>query len=207
MRVAPYFWGISVDGKVTAENTEVEMEADFSDLIDNLEMAGLLAVEASKGPWSVLGDFIYLGLDLDGEGPLGGDADAEVDTTILELIGLYRVAPASPFEVGLGLRYLSMDNELEVGPLSADGEGEAFDGVVAGRARWPFSERWEVALYGDVGAGDSDLTWQASGMLGYQFGDWGLGAGYRALDYDFEDGSDELDVTFSGFLLGLEYRF
>jgi hypothetical protein len=65
----------------------------------------------------------------------------------------------------------------------------------AGRATWPFAQRWTAQVYGDVGAGDSDLTWQISAMLGLHFEGWGLGFGYRVLDYDFEDGSDELDLT------------
>lgn len=204
-RVAPYLWAAGIDGTVTTGATEVDFEVDFGDIWDNLESAGLLVVEARRDQFSVVADVVYLGLDLDGETPGGADADADVDTTILQLVGLYRVAPTSPYEVGLGMRYFSMDTELEVGVISADSDHSSFDGFAAGRASWPFAGRWNMTLYGDVGAGDSDLTWQGSALLGYRVSNWGLGVGYRAIDYDFEEGNDELDLTLEGLLFGVEF--
>jgi hypothetical protein len=188
-RVAPYLWAAAIDGELTTENADVELEVDFGDIWDNLDSAGLVFVEARKDRLSLLGDIVYLGLELDGNTPGGADVDADVDTTIVELAGLFRVSPTSPFEVGLGLRYASMDTEFEVGMASADSDRDSIDGFVAGRAVWPFAERWSASLYGDVGAGDADLTWQLSALLGVHFDGWGLSAGYRALDYDFDEGS------------------
>jgi len=207
LRIAPYLWTAGIDGALTADNIEVDFDVDFDDIWDNLESAGLVFIEARRGRFSVLGDVVYLGLDLDGETPGGADADADVTTTILELAGLYRVTPTSPYEVGLGMRYCSVDTELDVGPISADGDPSAFDGVAVGRAKWPFAQRWNLSLYADVGGGESDLTWQAAAMLGLEFTNWGLGVGYRMLDYDFEEGSDELDLTFEGLMFGAEFRF
>ena len=144
---------------------------------------------------------------MDGETPGGVDADLELDTTILELAGLYRFSPASPYEAGLGMRYADMEADLEIGAASSDDGHDAFDGFAAGRATWPFAERWSVQLYGDAGAGDSDFTWQASAMLGLQFTSWSLGVGYRILDYDLEEGSRELDLAFEGLMYGVEFRF
>lgn len=100
-----------------------------------------------------------------------------------------------------------MDSELEAGPIESRGISDAVDGFAAPRATWPFARRWSLQLYGDVGAGDSDLTWQASAMLGFHFTSWGLGFGYRILDYELEDGADELDLTFEGLVYGVEFRF
>ena len=205
--VAPYLWAAGIDGELETGNASVEIEVDFDDIWDNLESAGLIWVEARKGQLSLAGDVVYLGLDLDGETPGGADADAEVDATILDLAGLYRLSPTSPLELGLGLRYLSMDTELDIGSISTDSDSDAFDGVVVGRATLPFAERWDLSVYGDVGAGDSDLTWQLMALLGVHWDGWGLAGGYRMLDYDFEDGSDELDFMFEGLLFGVEFRF
>lgn len=91
--------------------------------------------------------------------------------------------------------------------VSGDSSRDTFDGFAAGRATWPFAQRWSVTVYGDVGAGDSDLTWQASALLGLHSHNWGLGFGYRVLSYDFEQGSDELDLAFEGLMFGLDFRF
>jgi hypothetical protein len=87
-------------------------------------------------------------------------------------------------------------------------EGTArIDGIVGGRLMLPFAEHWRWGLYGDVGAGESDLTWQALANVGYDFDTWGLNLGYRVLDYDIEDGDKALDVTLEGWLFGAEFRF
>jgi hypothetical protein len=206
-RIAPYLWTTKIDGSLTTTNADVDFDVDFSDIWDNLESAGLILVETSRGQVTLLGDIIYLGLEVDGETQGGADADIELDTTILDFAGLYRLSATSPFELGGGVRYADIESEVEVGPASSDGSHDAFDGFAAGRATWPFAERWSARLYGDIGAGDSDLVWQVSAMLGLQFERWGLGFGYRVLDYDFEDGSDELDLTFEGLVYGVEFRF
>lgn len=206
-RVAPYLWTAGIDGTVETSNVEADFDVDFSDIWDNLESAGLVAVETRRDRLTILGDLVYLGLEVDGETPLGADAELQMDTTILELAGLYRVTPDSPFEVGAGVRYSSIESELDAGLVDSDGSRDILDGFAAGRATWSFAPRWSLRVYGDVGAGDSDLTWQASAMLGYHFTNWGLGFGYRILDYDFEDGSNDLDLAFEGLMYGVELRF
>lgn len=206
-RVAPYLWTPGIDGTLKTSNAEADFDVDFSDIWDNLESAALVLVETRRDRLTILGDLVYLGLEVDGETRMGADADLEMNTTIVELAGLYRLTPDSPFEVGAGLRYAYIDSELEAGLVDSDGSRDAFDGFAAGRATWSFARRWSVLVYGDVGAGDSDLTWQASAMLGFHFTNWGLGFGYRILDYDLEDGSDELDLAFEGLMYGVEFRF
>ena len=59
------------------------------------------------------------------------------------------------------------------------------DAIVGLRGRRNIGgEQWFVTYYADVGAGDSDLTWQANVGAGYAFG-WGdVVLAYRYLDYD-----------------------
>jgi len=206
-RVAPYLWTAGIDGTLTTGIGEADFDVDFSEIWDNLESAGLILVETRRDQICILGDLVYFGLEVEGETPGGADTNLELDTTILELAGLYRLSPTSPYEVGLGIRYADIESDLEVGAASSDSSLDAFDGLAAGRATWPFAERWSVQVYGDAGMGDSDLTWQASAMLGLQFESWGLGVGYRILDYKLEEGSDELDLAFEGLVYGVEFRF
>lgn len=206
-RLAPYLWSAGIDGEVTNGLGTAELEVDFEDIWDNLDSAALLYFEAQRGRLSLVSDLVYISIEVDGETPVGNDADLETDTLLLDFAGLYRVSEDSNFEVGLGARYAEFDNELTIGLGSASRERDALDGFGAVRGTWPIAERWYVQAYGDVGAGDSDLTWQASAMVGYEISTWGLGLGYRILDYDFEEGSDEVDLTFSGLFLGVEFHF
>jgi hypothetical protein len=83
------------------------------------------------------------------------------------------------------------------------------DAVVGVRGRAWFGDggRWFVSYYGDVGAGDSTLTWQAFGGLGYTW-NWGEGlVGYRYLSYDQSAGKLVQDMSFKGPLVGASWRF
>lgn len=90
-----------------------------------------------------------------------------------------------------------------------DGDVTLVDGVVGARGRAWFGEgdRWFVSYYGDVGAGDSELTWQAFAALGYTM-DWGEALfGYRYLSYRQSDEKFLQDMTFKGPLVGVSFRF
>lgn len=206
-RLAPYLWTTSIDGTLSTPISEVVVEAEFDDIWDNLDSAGLILVEAQRGQLSLLGDFIYMGLEADGTGPLGAPASAELDTTIVELAGLYQLSPTSPLALGGGLRYAEFETGIEAGMLSSSGGRDAFDGFVAGRVAWPLAQSLSLQVYGDIGTGDSDLTWQASATIGWMFDGWGLGVGYRVLDYEVDGGPTEVDLTFQGLVYGIEFRF
>jgi hypothetical protein len=67
--------------------------------------------------------------------------------------------------------------------------------------------KWSVPYYFDVGAGDSDLTWQAELGLAYSFG-WGdAGVMWRYLDYDLESDGPIVDLNFSGPAVGVAFRW
>ena len=56
---AIYVWGTDLGGE-TLRGSEIEVS--LSDLLDNLEFAGMGTIEARKNNWSVLADVIYLGV-------------------------------------------------------------------------------------------------------------------------------------------------
>jgi hypothetical protein len=206
-RVAPYLFAANIDGMLTVGNVEVDTDVSFSDLLNSLDFGAMLLFEGHHGRYGFLLDSAYMDLSEDGKGSEGVEREAELRMGIVSLAGLWRVAPTSPCELALGLRYLDLEQELTVGTASADGDSQILDGIVGARAAWPFAERWRFGLYADVGAGGSDLTWQTVANLGYDFTDWGLNLGYRILSYDVEDASKEADIAFEGWQLGFEYRF
>ena len=69
------------------------------------------------------------------------------------------------------------------------------------------NQSWYFPYYADIGAGDSEITWQLYAGVGYAF-KWGdIKLGYRHLHYD--QGKDKLiqDMKFKGPLLGVSFRF
>jgi hypothetical protein len=206
-RVVPYLFASNLDGTLDIGGNEFTTEVEFSDLASHLDFGAAAFFEGRHGPWAFALDGTYIDLGEDAEGPAGVQGEVDFLLTMLGLTGFYRVGPGSPFEVALGLRYLGTEQEVQVGPESSESESDLLDGYVGARAVWPFAERWRFSLYGDVGAGDSDLTWQGLMNLGYDFGNWGLNFGYRVLAYEFDEGSTELDIAMEGWMLGFEYRF
>ncbi len=121
-----------------------------------------------------------------------------------------------------GARYLGLDLTSDwnltvdiTGPnddilLPAEGsltqEVKVWDGIVGVRGRLAIGDgRWAAPFYVDIGAGDSDLTWQALLGVSYSYG-WGdLLLMYRHLDYD---GSGILEsLILSGPTFGARFRF
>ncbi|MCP4401258.1 MAG: hypothetical protein GY801_28665, partial [bacterium] len=88
--------------------------------------------------------------------------------------------------------------ELPLDEKSADW----IDGLAGVQWRWKFAEKWMLATRGDIGAGGSDLAWNASAMV-----DWHawknvtLLGGYRALGIDYQD-KLTYDATIQGPVLG-----
>jgi hypothetical protein len=150
--------------------------------------------------------------------------DTKVETTLLQL-ALGHSLPSSPLgdaEAFAGLRYVDITGRLRWDfsqditgtdfTFARSGEIEAdatyLDGIVGLRGRRNVGgEQWFVTYYADVGAGDSDLTWQANVGAGYAF-DWGdCVLAYRYLDYD--EGSDAFlqAMRVKGPLFGVVFHF
>jgi hypothetical protein len=55
------------------------------------------------------------------------------------------------------------------------------------RSTVKLNEKWYIPIYADVGAGDSDGTWQVLAGIGYRSGNWNTALAYRYLDYQFDD--------------------
>jgi hypothetical protein len=68
--------------------------------------------------------------------------------------------------------------------------------------RWTFSGRF------DVGAGGSDLVWNALAAIDYRLGKWAaVVAGYRYLDYDYKNNNNgvEVDMAMSGPVVAVRF--
>jgi hypothetical protein len=91
--------------------------------------------------------------------------------------------------------------------LPASTSGDIWDGIVGLKGSVNLSKRWFVPYYADIGTGDSDLTWQAMAGISYRAAHWAdIALTYRHLEWDL--GSQLVDdLSFSGPMLGVIFRF
>jgi hypothetical protein len=104
----------------------------------------------------------------------------------------------------------------DIGPLppasragSADLNQSVWDGIVGVKGRYTLGDdrKWFVPLYLDVGTGQSKLTWQISGGLGYSYS-WGsVFTTWRYLDYKFPSGKGLDNISMSGPMLAVALQW
>lgn len=105
----------------------------------------------------------------------------------------YKVVQSDKWDLDLlaGARYLYLKTELLINALGVPSQisdsGGAWDGIVGAKGKMHLNENWFLPFYFDVGAGETELTWQALGGLGYKFSTFDLVVGYRYLEWEFAD--------------------
>ena len=194
-------------------------------------------LKARKGSWGMFTDVLYLDVGSTekasrdftvGPGDLPAGIDAKLNYDLKSLVwtiaGTYVLSASSQHESDLlfGARMVDMkqtlgytiNGNIDEIPLPersgssvvSDTTWDAIIGVT-GYAFIGDDSHWFVPYYLDVGAGDSDLTWQAMTGIGYKFG-WGaLDFTYRYLDYKPSSDSPVSDLSFSGPLLGATFQW
>ena len=204
-QIAPlYLWAVSIDGSMDIRDRfEQDFTVDFADAFENLEAAFTVHFEAHKGRWGLLADVNYMNLAGSQEiNTPGGFADIDIENLILEGAGGYSFAES--WWVIAGVRYLKMDSDLgfrlDIAPEFDMSESvtDLFAGLMW---RPKLGERWTFGARFDIGAGSSDLVWNAEAIIDFQIGKWAaILVGYRHLEYDYEnnDSGIGLDMSLSG---------
>ena len=231
-----YFPDIGGSTLFPAGNTG-SINVNANTLISNLKFTFMGWLEARKGRWGGFVDFMYLNVggsdsrtrDLSVAGrplPIGATASLDLDVkgSIVTLAGAYAAVadPGVSLDVVAGARAISVNETLSwdfsidlpsgTGPSrsgSAEVKSTNWDGIVGvkGRLNFGSNREWFVPYYLDVGTGDSDLTWQAIGGIGYAF-KWGqVLAVWRYLDYKLKSGSVVESLNFSGPAIGVAFQW
>jgi hypothetical protein len=104
----------------------------------------------------------------------------------------------------------------DLGPIPESGRSGSkeisehiWDGIIGVKGRYAFGDNreWFVPIYLDVGTGQSDLTWQIAGGVGYTFR-WGsVFAMWRYLDYDFKSDNALEKINFNGPMIGAAFSW
>lgn len=92
--------------------------------------------------------------------------------------------------------------------FKTDASGNVRDAILGIRGVLHLSDQWYLRYYADIGTGQSDLTWQLGGGIGYRINDrWNAAALYRHLRWDFELDTALDHLEFSGPMIGAGFRF
>jgi hypothetical protein len=210
---------------------------DAQTILENLKMAFMGSFEASKGSWGLFTDVLYMDIGDSRSGfrdisigglPIPADASANASYDLKgwgwTIAGTWHAVadPAATFDVIAGARWLDITQTLRwditgnVASIPVPGragtskaELSNWDAIIGVKGRLALSadRKWYVPYYLDVGAGDSDLTWQAVGGLGYSF-QWGdIVASWRYLDYEMKSGNAIETLSFNGPSISAVFRW
>jgi hypothetical protein len=217
--VAPYFWMAGLSGQTSQFGLPtVDMDADFGDILGNLDFAFMAAGEARNGRFSVIGDIIYTKLGADGDTPGGILADS-VDVTSETFSGLlglgYAVleSPQGHLDIVGGVKVWSVDTTISfsggvLGGIKRSDSATWVDGMVGLRGKYSLTPEVYLTGWGLVGGGGADIDWDVALGIGYDFNDRiSAIAGYRALGVDYSNDGFIFDAVQQGPILGLAIKF
>ena len=83
-----------MDGDVALGGLESDVNTSAKTLLDNLEFAAASRFEVRKGPWAGLFDVNFMALGDQGDLPLGGRLDVDIDMLTFESALAYRLGSA-----------------------------------------------------------------------------------------------------------------
>jgi hypothetical protein len=220
----------AIEGEAKVGIVTSDVDVSFNDILDNLDMGFMGFVEHRRGKWSFIGDVVYMKLSDDrttARNPiLTIKLDAEVTQGVAEGIVGYRVLAQdygdAQFGIDLlgGARYNKLDLELGVEATllglttsaSLNPSEDWVDGVIGARVQYGHNNGWGVSAWADIGEGSDSSSYQLACFVSYRFKNnirvFGV---YRQYSFEYSGVSGanrfELDLDYSGPMLGASYRF
>lgn len=227
-----YGWFAGIDGSVKypgGPGSGADFSYDADDILENLEMIFMGSWESKYNRWSIIADIVYMDVGDSatqtfnvgsGSGATAaGSVDLDLSSWILSGAVGYEVVQSEQGSLSLlgGVRYTTVDVDSSMSftgpspvtrsPASISESEGVLDGIVGIRGRVQLTENWYLPYHADIGAGGSDFTWQLFAGVGYRFS-WGdIRFGYRHLSYEFDDDKVMQDMTMSGPVIGIGFRF
>ncbi len=215
--LTPYLWGSDITTDVRFPGgEEIGGSASFDDILDKLELGGMLHFEGQRGAWGMFFDATYLSLKDDvTEGPITVDSDLE--TGLYEFAATYTPGgPSGAFTAFAGGRIVDMNLEMTFSapvlpePIRRRNDKSFIDFMVGGRYTHHFNDRWLMNVRADIGTGDTESSWNALAGFGWKFGselDNAVLLGWRHMEAEVEEDERQTDVAFDGPIVGVLFSF
>ena len=215
-----FFGGYLTTTAIDAETTSytpigdqvIEIDASFSDLLDNLDygLSGIFI--ARKDSLSINLDLVFIGLTID-------QPPATIEVTLREhefYAGYAMFKQIPELEVIGGVRYIDQDIKVTT-PQPQLVIGDSWvDPFIGLRYLGPINDSWNWLLRGDIGGFGvgSDFAWRIDAGATYRFAkQWEAAIWYKILDMDYETGTAgtpsiyKWDGSESGVTFGIGYYF
>ena len=213
------------------------VDLDLADEFGKLKSAFMGNFEASNGRWGWFTDYVYANIGSTvsntrnfsiGNIGIPASTTANVSLSIKgsawTVAGTYRLinASAGAMDFLVGTRYLGikepysfeLNGDLGGLPpttrqLSGEPKTNLWDGIVGVKGNFNFGtgNAWTIPYYLDVGAGQSQHTFQALIGIGYKFSAIDVTASYRYLDYKMKSGNVIDSLTLAGPMIGVGFRW
>lgn len=217
----PYVWVAGTKGDIGIPRNageDVEIDKSFADVLGNLNFAFMGALDVEHKRLVLLADLMYLSVTAKAEGiqdPAFFEGKVDASVLVATAAAGYRVVDQGSgyLDVFVGGRLTSIDVDVELeGPLQTRRAGASPSNlapVIGARARIPVGKKWGIALFGDAaGLVDSDVKWQLVGTIQRDLGShWRLAAGYRHMQIHHSTNRLDFDVSLSGPIVGVTYKF
>jgi hypothetical protein len=217
-----YAWASGLEGDVKAFPAlpSVAVDLSFGDVVENLDFAGMVLLQAQKGRFVALADLSYVDLsasrDVAVRDPLVLNAELDTSLVISTVAAGYRAVDQERLSLDAfgGVRIMSVDTRVSLSFAAAGITRKTsetwVDPVLGLRLRAPLAERWTMVAYGDVGGFGvgSDVTWQLLGGVQYELGrKTSVALGWRHYVVDYESEAFIYDVSLTGPVIGFTVTF
>ena len=174
-KITAYLWTLGLEGQLGIGPIQEDIDLGFTDLLSELDIGGAVAVRRDQGHHSLLLDAQYYKLSPSADGPLGGTIDNTLKLPIISAAYGYKFGEPDSYGIFMGgVRYMKTDLRLDLTPnlpgpgepsLRREADPDFTDFFIGFLGFVPVSEKWNLLLQGDYGAGGSNGTW-IGGVLG-----------------------------------------
>lgn len=215
-QLTPYVWMTDLAGDVRplATAPTISTSRSFNNVLDDLDGAFFMAGSARRDRLVLFGDITWASLSHESTLLPGVAIEGKLRQRSLTAAAGYQVVNTSSQYLDLlaGARAWRIEAEVDV-PALGVGASETerwLDPILAARLRSTWSPQWSTLVHADIGGFGvgSDSTWQVVATANYQINKaLHLSAGYRHLAVDRDEPGTRIDISMSGPLLGVTWRF
>ena len=231
--IAPYLWFVGLNGKVSVNGSQSDVDASFGDIWDQLDFAFQIRAEAMKNNYFFFIDETYMKLSVskdikpDTPLPIGANINIGVKMNTLEFGGGYRLVTAKQdfpvyFDLYTGGRWwiVDLDQRIKFNNLPDQNSGQTqqwVDIIVGARIIALLTDNLIATVRSDIGGFDfgfsSKFSWNIIANIGWDTGWNGFTpyVGWRSMYVDYDDGSGtdffRYNVWMNGIQAGLGFRF
>lgn len=222
--ITPYVWMAGIEGDVAPASglPTNSVSLSFGDLLENLEYGAFLFASARRNDWVLFFDGSTVKVDsTEKVGSPDVDSVGLSSTTSNMTIAAGRtVARTEVYRVDVyaGARFWWLDNEFTINASEAAGSGKAkissdaswSDPLVGVAGAYDLNDKWSLYGQADIGGfgAGSELQWSFLAGATYAINDTiSLAGAWRALSVDYRKDGTVYDVTQTGPILGLTFRF